>query len=334
MTVDTTILFAAVLGAAIFLYVLLDGFDLGLGILFPGAPSDRARDTMMATVAPVWDGNETWLVLGGGGLLAGFPLAYAILMPAFYLPVIVMLLALIFRGVAFEFRFKAHKSRFLWDKAFHWGSLVAALMQGAILGAFVDGIEVEDRAFAGGSFDWVTPFSVFTAIAVATGYALLGATWTIWRTRGELQEWAFRIAGRIAVVVVLFMAIVSVWMPVIEPAVAERWFARPNFYYLAPIPAVAVLAALGLNVAIHRRRELAPFLLALLMFATGYAGLAVSLWPYAVPHAVTLQEASADPASQAFLLVGIAVLLPIILGYTAYAYWVFRGKVDPDEGYH
>ena len=334
MSFDPTIVFAGVLALAILLYVLLDGFDLGLGILFPGAPDEKSRDTMMNSVAPVWDGNETWLVLGGGGLLTGFPIAFGILMPAFYLPIIIMLLALIFRGVSFEFRFKATRNKHLWDKAFHYGSLTAAFMQGVILGAFIEGVAVEDFAYAGAAFDWLSPFSVFTGVAVVAGYALLGATWTIWRTEGELQAWAYRMAGWLTLAVLGCLAVVSLWTPLTQSAIAERWFSLPNFLYLAPIPVLTLAAAGALVLALRRRREVAPFLLAYAIFLCGYAGLGASIWPYAVPRSVTLDQAAAEPNSQVFVLIGLAVLLPIILGYTAYSYWVFRGKVDPDQGYH
>lgn len=334
MSFDPTIVFAGVLALAILMYVLLDGFDLGLGILFPGAPDEKARDTMMSSVAPVWDGNETWLVLGGGGLLAGFPIAFGILMPAFYLPIIVMLLALIFRGVAFEFRFKATRNKHLWDMAFHYGSLTAAFMQGIILGAYIEGVPVEDFAYAGGAFDWLSPFSAATGISVVAGYALLGATWTIWRTEGELQAWAYRMAAWLTLAVLVCMGVVSLWTPLAQSVIADLWFALPAFYYLAPIPLLTLAAAGALILAIRRRMEVAPFLLAFAIFLCGYAGLGASLWPYVVPRSVTLHQAAAEPNSQIFVLIGLAVLLPVILGYTAYSYWVFRGKVDPDQGYH
>ncbi len=192
--IDLPLLWAAIIVVGVVMYVLLDGFDLGVGILFPFLPTDQDRDLAMNSVAPIWDGNETWLVLGGAGLFAAFPLAYAVILPGTYLPLIIMLLGLIFRGVAFEFRFKAHHRRHLWDKAFHYGSLAATIAQGMVLGAFIQGFEVENRQFAGGMFDWLTPFSLLTGAALISGYALLGATWLIMKTERELQERCYRLA--------------------------------------------------------------------------------------------------------------------------------------------
>jgi cytochrome bd ubiquinol oxidase subunit II len=334
MTLDLPLIFGGVIAFAIFMYVLMDGFDLGVGILFRFAPSSRDRDVMMNSVAPIWDGNETWLVLGGGGLLAAFPVAYSILMPALYLPVMVMLIALVFRGVAFEFRFKARTSQYLWDHSFHWGSAVATFAQGVALGAFVQGFAVEGRAYAGGPFDWLTAFSVATGLALIAGYGLLGATWLVWKTEGPLQQWSRGVAKGMLGAVLLFMATVSLWTPLIRESIAERWFTWPNIALLSPVPIAAAVLALALYRALVKGRELAPFVLSMLLFLTGYVGLGISLWPNVVPPSVTLWEAAAAPESQAFLLVGVAVLMPVILGYTAYAYWVFRGKASAEGGYH
>jgi cytochrome d ubiquinol oxidase subunit II len=331
--VDLPLVWGGLIATAVLLYVLLDGFDLGIGILFPFAPSDKCRDKMMNSVAPFWDGNETWLVLGGGGLFAAFPLAYAIVMPALYVPVIFMLLCLIFRGVAFEFRFKAGRSRFLWDNAFHFGSLGAAFMQGMILGGFVQGITVQDRQFAGGAFDWLTGFSVMTGLAVTAGYILLGATWIIMKTDGETRDWARKAARYILIFVALFMGLVCLWVPFLDNDIGARWFG-PAFVWLMPIPAAtAALFALLVRALARMKNDAVPFLCALGLFLMGYIGLAVSLWPHVVPFNVTLWDAAAAPESQSLLLVGAAVMLPVVLGYTGYCYYVFRGKASHEHTY-
>jgi cytochrome d ubiquinol oxidase subunit II len=289
---------------------------------------------MMNSVAPVWDGNETWLVLGGGGLFAVFPLAYSLLLTALYAPVIGMLLALIFRGVAFEFRFKDPRHRPLWDLSFAGGSLVATLCQGIVLGAFVQGVAFEGRSYAGGWFDWLTPFSLFTGVALVLGYALLGAGWLIMKTEGELQARMYRIAPWLAAAVLLAIAIVSLWTPLLNAAIAERWFTLPNLFYLSPVPLLVGVVALGLFWALAARRTALPFLMALSLFLLSYFGLGISLFPNIVPPDVTIWQAAAPPKSLAFLLVGALVLLPIVLGYTGYVYWVFRGKTRPDDAYH
>ena len=256
---DLPLIWYGLIGTALFLYVLLDGFDLGLGILFPFAPSDKCRDRMMNSIAPFWDGNETWLVLSGGGLFAAFPLAYAILMPAFYIPVILMLLGLIFRGVAFEFRFKATgRSRRIWDYAFHFGSLAASFMQGMILGAFVRGVEVEGRSFAGGAFDWLNAYSVMTGVAVVFGYALLGATWLVMKTDGITQDWARKCASYVLGYVGLFLGIVSISMPVMNADVRALWFSLPNLFYLLPVPLLTAALFVMIWRDLHRGREVSP----------------------------------------------------------------------------
>lgn len=335
MSLDLPLVWASILALGVFMYVLLDGFDLGVGILFPLGETDAERDVMMNSVAPVWDGNETWLVLGGGGLLAVFPLAYAVIMPALYFPVLLMLIALIFRGVAFEFRFKAPpRRRWLWDHSFNLGSVVATFSQGLVLGGFLQGFEVAGRDFAGGPFDWLSPFTVFVGLALICGYALLGATWLIIKTEGELQERFYRLARPLLLGVVLFIVAVSVWTPLKHPAIAERWFSWPNLLYLSPVPIVTALVALLLLRALRRRREAQPFVLSLALFLLCYLGLGISLWPYAAPPSITIWDAASDPSSQLFLLVGTLFLLPFILFYTGYAYFVFRGKVREGEGYH
>lgn len=335
MIFDLALIWALLIATAVFLYVVLDGFDLGLGILFPLARSKSERDVMMNSVAPVWDGNETWLVLGGGGLYAVFPLAYAVLMPALYAPIMAMLIGLVFRGVVFEFRFKARPERqWIWDIAFFLGSLIAALAQGIALGAIIQGIEVEGRAYAGGWLDWLTPFSIFTGIAVATGYALLGATWLVWKCEGPMQE-HFRDKALIAGGLLLVMiGIVSLWTPALHPQFAARWFEFPQLLYTAPVPLMVLALAALLYSSLQSGRDVVPFLASLGLFLVTFVGLGVSLFPYVVPTSITIWQAAAPDSSLTFLLVGAAVLIPIILTYTAYAYWVFRGKVRPGEGYH
>ena len=331
---DLTIIWAFLIAFAVLAYVVLDGFDLGTGILFPLLGRHENRDTAMNTVAPLWDGNETWLVLGGGGLFAVFPLAYAIIMPALYAPIIVMLLALIFRGVAFEFRFKTVRGRILWDISFAFGSIMAALSQGIALGTLVQGIKVADRAYVGGWFDWLTPFSVMTGFAVVVGYALLGATWLMMKTEGELHDIARRYAFITGIGTLVLIGAVSLWMPFLQPGFYGRWFDFPQIFAVAPVPILVVVAAWSLFDSIAREKHVRPFLSALALFVLSFAGLGINFWPHIIPPSVTIWDAAAPESSQKFLLVGASVLIPLILAYTAYAYWVFRGKVVEGEGYH
>jgi len=332
-SLDLPLIWFGLLVTALFLYVLLDGFDLGVGILFPFAPSDECKDRMMNSIAPFWDGNETWLVLSGGGLFAAFPLAYAILMPALYMPVILMLLGLIFRGVAFEFRFKAVKSCFVWDYAFHFGSIVAAFMQGMILGAFVKGVQVEGRSFAGHPFDWLNAYSFMTGVALLFGYALLGATWLVMKTDAITQDWARKCASYVLGYVGVFMGIVSISMPIMNAGVRDLWFTLPNFFYLLPVPLATVALFIFIWRDLHKGVENRPFFLSIGVFLMGYLGLGISLWPWLVPFAVTFRQAAAAATSQSFLLVGTLVILPVVLTYTAFCYYVFRGKAS-HEGYY
>jgi cytochrome d ubiquinol oxidase subunit II len=327
------IISGGIIGAAILMYVVLDGFDLGVGILFPFAPGEKARDTMINSVAPIWDGNETWLILGGGGLLVFFPAAYSIALPAFYIPVMAMLFALIFRGVTFEFRHQAHTSTHIWNRSFFWGSLVAAFMQGVLLGALVQGVEVENLRYTGGMFDWLTPFSILTGIGVVMGYGLLGATWVIYKTEGEIQEWAHRAAIVLGSGMLVAMAAVSVMTPLLRPAIADRWFGGVNLLYLSPIPLLTLALAVTLFWSILSRRELLPFLSAIGLFILGLAGIAISLYPNIIPPSVTVWDAVAPRSSVIFAMVGVAVVLPMVLIYTVYAYSVFHGKASAEGGY-
>jgi cytochrome bd ubiquinol oxidase subunit II len=328
------VLWALLLGAAVALYVILDGFDLGIGILFPFAEEEHERDQMINSIAPFWDGNETWLVLGGGGLLVAFPRAYAVIMPALYLPVILMLLGLIFRGVAFEFRTVANTSKKYWTFAFAAGSTLATFCQGMILGGLIQGIRVENGAFAGHSFDFLTPFSVVCGLGVVAGYALLGACWLVMKTEGPVAERARRHAKLLLFAVLGFMALVSLWTPIEFPRIRERWFSLPNILFLWPVPAITALTAYLAWRWLETGRDMPPFIAAIVLFMLGYAGLAISVFPHLVPFSMTVWDAAAAPSSQLFMLIGTLPLLPIILMYTGFVYYIFRGKVREGEGYH
>jgi cytochrome d ubiquinol oxidase subunit II len=329
-----TLVWFAIIAFGVFMYVLMDGFVLGIGILFPAAPSQPDRDLMMNSVAPIWDGNETWLVLGGASLFAAFPVAYAVLLPALYLPLLAMLIALVFRGVAFEFRFKATSQKRLWSIAFSLGSITATFAQGVVLGTFVQGFSVVDNHYGGSPLDWVTPFGLITGFALLGGYALLGATWLIIKAEGELQDWAYRITVPLLITMVVFMVIVSLWVPFLDTDIAKRWFSWPNIVFLAPVPVLAGTTSVKLYRAVQQRHEVLPFVLAMVLFLLNYAGLAISVWPNIVPPNLSIWDAASPPETQTFLLVGMVVLLPIILFYTGYSYWVFRGKITRDISYY
>ena len=325
---------AAVIALAVALYVILDGFDLGIGILFPFFAEERARDQMMASVAPFWDGNETWLVMGGAGLFVAFPLAYSIIMPAHYLPVIAMLLGLVFRGVSFEFRGIAKPHHRAWDIAFAAGSAVAALAQGLILGGIINGIPVRDGEFAGGAWHWLSAFGLFCGVALLIGYALLGACWLVMKTSGAVEARARRLAPVLLVALLACIGIVSVWTPLALPRVAHRWFAWPHLLYLAPVPLATAALAFSCWQGLRGGHVTRAFYSAVGLFVMAYLGLLVSSVPYLVPPDLTLWQAAAAPASQAFILVGIAFMIPVILGYTVFVYRTFRGKVHEGEAYH
>jgi len=331
---DLAFVWAALIAFAVLAYVLFDGFDLGIGILFPRLAAGAERDQAMNSVAPVWDGNETWLVLGGGGLMAAFPLAYAVVLPALYAPITGMLLGLIFRGVAFEFRFRSTRRKLLWDGAFAAGSTLAAFAQGVALGALVQGIPVVGRAYAGGWWDWLSWFSLLTGLALVVGYALLGATWLVWKTNGPVQQKAYAAAWVTGLGTLALIGLVSIIMPFLDPLFRQRWFSWPNMVYAAPVPILVALAAALLLVGLSRQWQRAPFLAAVLLFVLSYIGLGINFYPYILPPSLTIWEAAAPAASLQFLLVGALVLIPLILCYTAWAYWVFRGKVSATGGYH
>jgi cytochrome d ubiquinol oxidase subunit II len=331
---DLVPIWTAILALGVFFYVALDGFDLGVGMLYNFAPDRSARDLLMNSIAPIWDGNETWLILGSLGLLAAFPVAFAIIIPAVYFPILLMLLALIFRGLAFEFRYRDAEHRTFWDHGFAVGSAIAAFAQGVVLGAFIQGFHVEGRQFIGSSFDCFTPFSVFVGIALMFGYALLGAGWLVIKTEGVLQDWA-RGFGRYALIgTCVAVGVVSLWTPLANASIAARWFSWPNIVWLAPVPLITLALIWYAWRSLNDRSEYAPFIAALALFVMSYLGIAISLWPMIVPGHFTLEQAAASQSTQAFLLVGTLVLLPVILVYTAWSYWVFRGKVRSDIGYH
>ena len=327
------LIWAAVIGTAVVMYVIMDGFDLGIGILFPSARNESERDQMTRSIAPYWDGNETWLVLGGAGLFVAFPKAYAVIMPALYLPVIVMLIALVFRGVAFEFRHVSY-SKTGWNVAFTVGSTVATVAQGIILGGLIQGVAVRDGAFSGGPFDWATPFAFLCGASLVAGYGLLGATWLTMKTEGAVAERARGQAKMLLVVVLVFMAVVSLWTPLTQPRIAERWFSLPNFFFLWPVPLLTALIAYYAWRWIEAGREVPPFLATIALFLLGFLGLVISNFPYLVPPSLTVWDTAATPASQIFMLLGTLLLLPIVLGYIGFVYWLFRGKVREGESYH
>jgi len=335
MGIDLPLIWAVIIIFGVMMYVVMDGFDLGIGMLFPFVKGERDRDVMMNTVAPVWDGNETWLVLGGAGLFGAFPMAYAVVLEALYLPLILMLIGLIFRGVAFEFRFKAKADkRHVWDKAFIGGSLVATFFQGVALGAFLEGFKVVDRHFAGGSLDWLTPFSLFCGLGLIVAYTLLGCTWLIMKTEGDLQLKMHDLARPLALVLLAVIGIVSLWTPIAYPQIADRWFSMPNLFWFMPVPLLVLVTFYGLLKAVARNAHYTPFLLTLVLIFLGYSGLGISLWPNIIPPSISIWDAAAPPQSQGFMLVGTLFILPFILMYTFWSYYVFRGKVTHEDGYH
>jgi len=329
------VIWFGVIGFGVLMYVLLDGFVLGLGVLAPFAEDSDQLDHMMTTAAPIWDGNETWLVLGGAGLLAAFPRAYAIVLSALYLPVLLMLIALVFRGVAFEFRFKAQRGKRFWGVAFALGSLLAAFAQGVILGALVEGMPLNGGKYLHGTFGWFSPFSMLTGIALVFGYALLGSTWLILKTDQRMQLVARTLTRPLVLVVVAFMGLVSAWLPFLDSRIMARWFEGGHFWWLAPVPLLALANAFALwRAAMREGRDAAPFMLTLSFFVLGFAGLVLGIWPNIIPPTMSIWDAASAPSSQLFLGVGNVILLPAILGYTFWSYRVFSGKVASDSGYH
>ncbi|WDS34846.1 cytochrome d ubiquinol oxidase subunit II [Pseudoxanthomonas sp.] len=335
MGIDLPLVWAVIILFGVMMYVIMDGFDLGIGLLFPLFPDKRDRDVMMNTVAPVWDGNETWLVLGGAALLAAFPLAYSVILEALTLPLVLMLIGLIFRGVAFEFRFKASdERRHLWDKAFVIGSAVATFFQGVTLGAFLNGFEVRDGRFVGGALDWLAPFPLFVGVGLLAAYGLLGATWLVMKTEGDLERRVRRFARYLVWAVLLVIVIISVWTPLTHAGIRDRWLAWPRLLWFAPVPLLVAASAYGLVRSLAAGRQIAPFLLTLALVFLAYSGLGISIWPNVIPPSISIWDAASPPQSMGFALVGALFIIPIILMYTAMSYWVFRGKVRHGDGYH
>ncbi len=335
MGIDLSVIWAVIILFGVMMYIIMDGFDLGIGILYPFFKDKDERDVIMNTVAPVWDGNETWLVLGGAGLLAAFPLAYAVILSALYLPLIFMLIGLIFRGVAFEFRFKAlDHERHFWDKAFIGGSITATFFQGVALGAYIQGFQVRDGAFSGGPLDWLSPFALFTGAGLLVAYALLGSTWLIMKTEGPLQARAYRLTQPLVWALLATLAAISVWTPLIDARIAARWFSFPNMLWFAPVPLLVAASAVFLLRSLRRQRQVRPFVCTLALIFLGYTGLGISVWPNIVPPGISIWDAAAPSQSQGFALVGALLIIPVILMYTIWSYYVFRGKVRIGEGYH
>jgi cytochrome d ubiquinol oxidase subunit II len=335
MGIDLPLLWAIIILFAIMMYVVMDGFDLGIGMLFPWFPEKEDRDVMMNTVAPVWDGNETWLVLGGAGLMAAFPLAYSVVLSALFLPLTLMLVGLVFRGVAFEFRFKTEGAqRRVWDWSFALGSFAATFAQGVTLGAFIDGIPMLAEQYSGGPFDWLRPFPLFCGVGLVVAYMLLGSSWLVMKTGSALQAEMRRRTRTWVWALLAVIVVISVWTPLAHAGIAKRWFTLPNLYWFAPVPALVGVCMFFLLRSLKRDAEIAPFLLTLALVFLGYSGLGISLWPNVIPPNVSIWEAAGPPQSLGFALVGALLIIPVILMYTAFSYWVFRGKVQPGEGYH
>ncbi|MDM1758806.1 MULTISPECIES: cytochrome d ubiquinol oxidase subunit II [Acinetobacter] len=333
--IDLSLIWIVIIAIGVFIYVVLDGFDLGIGILFPFFKDQHERDVMMNTVAPVWDGNETWMVLGGAALYAAFPLVYATVLSALYMPIILMVIALIFRGVAFEFRFKANRTKHFWDKSFIGGSVLASFFQGMILGAYIQGIKVENQMYAGGGLDWLTPFTIFTGIGVVVLYAALGCAWLIFKTDHDLQDRMYKLMPKMIIALFIIFGAVSIYTPMAHPEIAARWFSQPQLMYFSPVPILVIIFTWLVLRACKQRAELSPFIYTLALVFLAYTGFMISLWPYIIPPSITIWEAAAPQSSQLFALIGALILIPIILIYTGLSYWVFRDKVRVgDEGYH
>lgn len=333
--IDLVLFWVGIIGLGVLIYVILDGFDLGIGILFPFIKDHQEHDVMMNTVAPVWDGNETWMVLGGAGLYAAFPLVYSTVLSALYLPITFMVVALIFRGVAFEFRFKATRTKYLWDQAFIWGSILSSFFQGVILGAYIQGIETTNGIYSGGGWDWLTPFSIFSGIGVVAMYATLGCGWLIMKTDAKLQKQMYKFMPKLLIALLLIFAGVSLYTPMTHPEIADRWFSLPNFLYFSPVP-ILVLIFVGLILkSCNQKHDSKPFIYTLALVFLAFTGFVISLWPNIIPPSVTIWQAAAPESSLKFTLVGAVILIPIIIAYTFLSYWVFRDKVRVgDEGYH
>jgi cytochrome bd ubiquinol oxidase subunit II len=325
-------LWASLIALAMILYVVLDGISLGVGLLFPSAADEKERSVLMNSIAPVWDANQTWLVFGGGGIFVAFPVVYGVLSSALYIPLFVFLGGLIFRGVAFEFRVHAVRKE-PWNWAFFTGSLVAVLSQGFMLGGILTGITVKEGHFAGGPLDWLNPFSVMVGIGLIPGYIMLASTYLLIKTEGPVQSRAFKQAFWSGLIVLVSMAVFTVWSPFRYPLVWENWFSSPRIYFVWAFPLGGFIAALMLVKSLNSRREVKPLMYSIALFLSGYLGLITSLYPYAIPPTVTFQEAAAQSETLRFTLWGAGIVLPMVIGYLIYSYSVFRGKVTHEEYY-
>lgn len=335
MHFDLSVIWFAIIVFATLMYIIMDGFDLGIGILMPFVKNEQQKDVMVNSVAPVWDGNETWIVLGGASLFGAFPLAYAIIIEALTIPLTLMLIALIFRGVAFEFRFKALENHLkFWDRSFMAGSILTTFFQGIVVGAVIQGFDVEQRVFVGGQLDWMAPFPIFCGFGLLATYALLGSTWLIMKTEGELQKRMFGFTNTTLMAMISALVIVSVWTPLAYPSIAQRWFSLPNLYYLIPVPVLTGLVCLKIADSVRKRKERSPFMMALIIVILGFAGLSISIWPNIVPPGISIWDAASPASSQSFMLVGAMIIIPVILAYTFWSYYVFAGKVKEGEAYH
>jgi cytochrome d ubiquinol oxidase subunit II len=329
---NLVIIWAGLVGIVMILYIILDGISLGVGLLFPRARNENERNQMMGSIAPVWDANQTWLVFGGGAIFAAFPVLYGVLSSGLYIPLFAFICGLIFRGVAFEFRAEATRKG-PWNKAFFLGSLVAVLSQGFTLGGILTGIRVEGSHFAGNPLDWLNPFSLMVGIALIPGYLMLGSTYLIIKTTGPVQERAYKEAAASGLAVLGFMAVVTVWTPFHYPLVWTHWFSPPRIYFVWAFPLMGLIASYNLMWGLKARREILPFVCSILLFLSGYLGLATSLYPYAIPPTVTIQDAASQMETMRFVLWGAVFVLPFVLAYLIYSYWVFRGKVSEEKYY-
>jgi len=330
---DIVTAWIALIALIIILYVILDGFSLGIGILFPFVHGKQERDALIDSIAPVWSANQTWLVFGGGALFAAFPVIYGVLFSALYIPLFTLLYGLIFRGVSLEFRISAPRNS-IWDRAFHVGSLVAVVSQGLIVGGVLSGTKVMGTNFSGGAFDWLNPFSIALASGLIAGYVLLASTYLIIRTTGAVQDGAYRKAFRAALVVLIFQVLMIVWTPFQYPRVLIHWLTPPRLYFIWIFPVLGLAAFYGIISSLRTRREITPFIFSSVFFFAGYLGLFASIYPYAIPPDITFQKAAAQRETLVFTLSGAAFILPVILAYTVYSYRVFRGKVGKEGSYH
>lgn len=335
MNFDLSIIWFVIIVFGTIMYIVMDGFDLGVGILMPIAKDMSERDTMVNTVAPVWDGNETWLVLGGAALYGAFPLAYSIILDSLSIPLTLMLVCLIFRGVAFEFRLKAfNHHQLFWERAFVLGSIGAAFCQGIVVGSVVQGFAVQNQNFVGSPWDWLAPFPIFCGLALVITYALLGATWLVMKTENRIQQHCYTIAMKLLALLIICIALVSIWTVLSHPNIGIRWFSAPHCKFLWSLPVLTLASVLWAYRALALKKESAPFFACLLIVLLGFIGLGVSIWPSIIPPDISIWQASAPEKSQSFMLVGALFILPFILAYIFWSYYVFNGKVKSGEMFH